>query len=866
MKKLFAILVLAVALIANAGNLKAQITVSGIVVDSLSGQGVPFATVTVATSATSTDYLMTGMTDVDGAFKGTIKKAGTYYAVIRSVGKNQVNHKFTVSSSQNSINLGKILMADKVDKLAEVTVTAQKALVSAEAGKIKYNAEGDPDNKTATVLDMLRKVPGVTVDGDDQISINGNSSFDVYMNGRRNTMLSENPSDLLKAMPASSIKNIEVITDPGSKFDAEGAGGIINLITDTQTKTNQIAGNVNLNVTNRQQGIGAGLSVQSGKFAASLRVNANRGDSESEMYMDRNQYEGSGAERIKKSGTITNQESDGERIFGNVGLEASYEIDKSNLIALSGGYTTFGGDNNSSQTIETMFGNFTSTNKSLNTSDNSFGAYNFGIDFQHLFGGNAEKNLTFSYKLMGTTMENNSLATQEGQLMNIDGYNVDYAPRKTENTTGSAEHTFQIDYSAPVTDIFTVEAGGKYIYRPKKSDGLTYRNADGNLTLLDDQTVDYSNNDNIGALYTQVAAKLTPKLSIRGGIRYEYTYQSVKYNNNHDRDFSIDYNTWVPSATLNYSISMMQNLSFTYNMRISRPNERQLNPYRDYSTMGQVSFGDPSLEVQKFHNFGVSYGLFSMKQNLNLSLRYSTSDNGISQWSFVPNYFPDLTSLHILINDADLDLTHNTYTNATKSDTYSGNLYYSIQIGRSIRFFTNASLTYSDMKNAVSETSNDGWNGNIFANLQYTTPFKLKISAGAMMSSKRKSINGTMSGMNMGIFSMEKSFLKDKLTLSFSAMLDLKHGMDMVMENKTYGQGFDNYMRMSNGMGRFGISISYKFGKNIQVKRAKNTIQNDDFEHTQGGGDDTPSMGGGAQGGSMGGGNMGGGAMGGGRM
>ena len=866
MKKLFAILVLAVAFIANAGNLKAQITVSGIVVDSLSGQGVPFATVTVATSATSTDYLMTGMTDVDGAFKGTIKKAGTYYAVIRSVGKNQVNHKFTVSSSQNSINLGKILMADKVDKLAEVTVTAQKALVSAEAGKIKYNAEGDPDNKTATVLDMLRKVPGVTVDGDDQISINGNSSFDVYMNGRRNTMLSENPSDLLKAMPASSIKNIEVITDPGSKFDAEGAGGIINLITDTQTKTNQIAGNVNLNVTNRQQGIGAGLSVQSGKFAASLRVNANRGDSESEMYMDRNQYEGSGTERIKKSGTITNQESDGERIFGNVGLEASYEIDKSNLIALSGGYTTFGGDNNSTQTIETMFGNFTSTNKSLNTSDNSFGAYNFGIDFQHLFGGNAEKNLTFSYKLMGTTMENNSLATQEGELKNIDGYNVDYAPRKTENTTGSAEHTFQIDYSAPVTDIFTVEAGGKYIYRPKKSDGLTYRNADGNLTLLDDQTVDYSNNDNIGALYTQVAAKLTPKLSIRGGIRYEYTYQSVKYNNNHDRDFSIDYNTWVPSATLNYSISMMQNLSFTYNMRISRPNERQLNPYRDYSTMGQVSFGDPSLEVQKFHNFGVSYGLFSMKQNLNLSLRYSTSDNGISQWSFVPNYFTDLTSLHILINDADLDLTHNTYTNATKSDTYSGNLYYSIQIGRSIRFFTNASITYSDMKNAVSETSNDGWNGNIFANLQYTTPFKLKISAGAMMSSKRKSINGTMSGMNMGIFSMEKSFLKDKLTLSFSAMLDLKHGMDMVMENKTYGQGFDNYMRMSNGMGRFGISISYKFGKNIQVKRAKNTIQNDDFEHTQGGGDDTPSMGGGAQGGSMGGGNMGGGAMGGGRM
>lgn len=850
MKKLFAILVLAVAFIANAGNLKAQITVSGIVVDSLSGQGVPFATVAVASSPTSTDYIMTAMTDVDGAFKGTIKKSGTYYAIVRCVGKNTVNHKFTVSSSQNSINLGKIQMSEKIDKLNEVTVTAQKALVSAEAGKIKYNTEGDPDNKTATVLDMLRKVPMVTVDGDDQISINGNSSFVVYMNGRKNTMLSENPSDLLKAMPASSVKNIEVITDPGSKFDAEGAGGIINLITDTQTKTNQIAGNVSLNVSNRQQGAGAGISVQSGKFAASLRINANRGTSESEMDMTRIDTE---------SETSTIQKSDGDRTFGNAALEASYEIDKSNLIALSGGYTTFGG-NNDSKTIETILKNGESTvNYPYSTSDNSFGAYNFGVDFQHLFGGNAEKNLTFSYKLMGTTMENNSFRHNPTKDF-FEDYNFNNGDNKTNNTTGNAEHTFQIDYTTPISNIFTVEAGGKFIFRPKKSEGETFSDIDGLLQLDPNQTVDYTNNDNIGALYTQISAKLTPKLSLRGGVRYEYTYQSIKYNNNHDRDWHTDYDTWVPSATLNYAISMMQNLSFTYNMRITRPNERQLNPYRDYSTMGTVSFGDPELEVQQVHNFGVSYGLFSMKQNLNISLRYSTSDNGISAWQFMPKYM-DYALIQDIVLAGDENLNHSTYVGGTKNDTYSGNIYYSIQIGRSVRFFTNASLTYSDMKNVIAETANDGWNGNIYANLQYTTPFKLKISAGAMMSSKRKSINGTMSGMNMGMFSLERSFFKDKLTFSFSAMLDLKHGMDMVMENNTYGQGFTNNMTMTNSMGRFGLSITYRFGKNIQVKRAKNTIQNDDFEHSQGGSDDTPSMGGGAQGG-----NMGGGAMGGGRM
>ncbi|MBQ1698495.1 MAG: TonB-dependent receptor [Bacteroidales bacterium] len=857
MKTIYKLIITAmIAVIAN--NAFAQTTVKGIVIDSLSKEGVPFATVAVNKPGDMTNFAMTGITDMDGSFSGVIKSKGDYIMTIRSTGKQPIIRKINIKGDK-VLDLGKLLMKEAIDTLGTVEVVAQKALVSAEAGKIKYNAEGDPDNKTSTVLDMLRKVPMVTVDGDDNISINGNSSFVVYMNGRKNTMLTDNPSDMLKAMPASSVKNIEVITDPGSKFDAEGAGGIINLITDTQSKTNQIAGNVNLNVTNRQQGAGAGLSVQSGKFAANIRINANHGKSESEMDNLQFQNNGYGAESATRSSNSTHTENDGNRNFGNLGVEASYEIDKSNLIALSGGVTTFGGDSESESTIKSMFNGMEMINKTTSESDNNFKSYNFGVDYQHLFGGNAEKTLTFSYKLWGNSSENNSLSLNLNP-QTIDNYNVDYTGRKTDNKTGSAEHTFQIDYSAPVSRTFTVEAGGKYIFRPKKSDGLTFLNNNGTLTPLPDQTVDYTNNDNIGAIYTQVAAKLTDKLSLRGGIRYEYTKQNVEYNNNHARDFSIDYNTVVPSATLNYAISMMQNLSFTYNMRISRPNERQLNPYRDYSSMTSVSFGDPSLEVQKYHNFGISYGLFSMKQNINLSIRYNTCDNGITQWSFYPTAI-DLNSLRILVKDEDMDLLHSTYTNATENHTYSGNIYYSIQLGRSARFFTNATLTYSEMKNPISQTSNEGWNGNLFANFQYTFPAKIKTSLGAMMSSKRKTINGTSSGMNMGIFSLEKSFLKDKLTFSFSAMLDLKNGMNMVMESKTNGQGYSTEMKMKNSMGRFGVSISYRFGKQIQVKRAKNSIQNDDFERTEQSGDDTPSMSQGAQGAQ--GGAMGG-AMGGG--
>lgn len=847
--KTFCKLIMAAMIAVIANTALAQTTVKGIVIDSLSKEGVPFATIAVNKPGDATNFAMTGITDMDGSFSGSIKNKGSYVMTIRSTGKEPIIRTINIKG-EKILDLGKIKMKDAIDTLGVVEVVAQKALVSAEAGKIKYNAEGDPDNKTSTVLDMLRKVPMVTVDGEDNISINGNSSFVVYMNGRKNTMLTDNPTEMLKAMPASSVKNIEVITDPGSKFDAEGAGGIINLITDTQTKANQVAGNVNVNVTNRQQGAGAGISVQSGKFASTIRVNGSTGKSEMDMHSE--QIQGNGSSDAPRSSTINDMENDGNTHFANIGVEASYEIDKSNLIALSGGLTSFGNKSDATQQIKTAFGGIDFINQMTSENEMKFSSYNLGVDFQHLFGGNAEKNLTFSYKMWGNSSNNNSLSLNPN-VQSGNGYGIDYTGRKTDNKTTSAEHTFQIDYSAPVSSILTVEAGGKYIFRPKKSDGFTYLNYDGTLSILDDQTVKTTNNDNIGALYTQLSAKLSPKLSLRGGIRYEYTKQNVEYKNNHERDFSIDYNTFVPSATLNYSISMMQNLSFTYNLRISRPGERQLNPYHDYSNVTSVSFGNPALDVQKYHNFGISYGYFSMKQNLNLSLRYNTCDNGITNWTFYPDAISEATRTAFRVRDEDKDLMHNTYTNGTKNHTFTGNVYYSIQIGRSIRFFTNSTVTYAEMKNPISQTSNDGWSGNFFGNFQYTFPFKLKMSVGGMVSTKRKNINGWSKGLNIGMFSLERSFLNDKLTFSFSAMFDFKNGTKMVMESHTAGVGYTTDSKMTNYMGRFGISISYRFGKQIQVKRTRNTIQNDDFERTEQTGDDTPSMqqGGGAMGGGM---------------
>ena len=115
--------------------------------------------------------------------------------------------------------------------LDAVTVVAKKPLVKTDIDKLSYDVESDPESKTNNILEMLRKVPMVTVDGQDNIKVNNSSSFKVYVNGKPNNMMSNNPSEVLKSMPANTIKKIEVITNPGPKYDAEGVGGILNIIT-----------------------------------------------------------------------------------------------------------------------------------------------------------------------------------------------------------------------------------------------------------------------------------------------------------------------------------------------------------------------------------------------------------------------------------------------------------------------------------------------------------------------------------------------------------------------------------------------------------------------------------------------------------
>ena len=198
--------------------------VKGVLLDSLSHEGEPYATIRVYLKSNPKEPVKLAASDLDGKFEADLPSANDYIIYITSIGKKTVSRTFATTETRKIADLGTLYTSEDSEVLEGVEVVAQKPLVKAEIDKISYSIEDDPDSKTNTTLEMLRKVPLVTVDAEDNIQVNGSSNFKVHVNGKPNTLMSNNPKEVLRSLPANSVKSIEVITEPGAKYDAEGIG------------------------------------------------------------------------------------------------------------------------------------------------------------------------------------------------------------------------------------------------------------------------------------------------------------------------------------------------------------------------------------------------------------------------------------------------------------------------------------------------------------------------------------------------------------------------------------------------------------------------------------------------------------------
>ena len=213
-------------------------TVTGDILDALTRQGEPAAVLQFFKAGAADKPVAYTTIDLDGNFSQVLSGRGVYTLFFSGVGRQSRNVEFTLDG-QESLDLGDILIEDDIEALESASVVAQRPLVKMEVDRMTYNVADDVDSQTQTVLEMLRKVPMVTVDAQDNITVNGSSSFQVTVDGKPSQMFSSNPAQIFKMMPASSVKDIQVITNPGVRYDAEGVGGVLNLVTNREVTGGQ---------------------------------------------------------------------------------------------------------------------------------------------------------------------------------------------------------------------------------------------------------------------------------------------------------------------------------------------------------------------------------------------------------------------------------------------------------------------------------------------------------------------------------------------------------------------------------------------------------------------------------------------------
>lgn len=826
-------LILMLALCAKAQNTQHSYTITGVVADSVTHEGEPYATLTIARADSAAKPVKQALTDIKGRFSISSSGTGSYLLMVRSMGRKPMQRAYTVDATTRTIDLGTLLLQDGGNQLETVEVVAYKPLVKADIDKIAYSVEDDPEANTNTVIEMLKKVPMVTVDGQDNIRVNGNSSFKIYVNGKPNNMMTKNPKEVLKSMPASSIKKIEVITNPGPKYDAEGVGGILNIVTEGKGPEGYNA-TFSGRANNSSYGGGLYATVKQGKLTMSVNYNASSNHSpKGYTYSDRSQI---GTDGTVTSSTVADGYTKGHSQWQGGDVEASYEIDTLRLITGSFSLSKF---TSKRDALNTAFSTVPATGQRLygyrspSHSKENWDDYSASLDYQRSFSVK-DRLLTLSYRLESSpsTSDSRYLYTHREAADDWQTFIDRMRDQRMDGDENTMEHTFQIDYTTPFAKHHTWEAGVKYILRRNKSDNDRYNlgTGDKDETYDSDNSSHYRHHNDILAAYTGYGLTLD-KWSARLGLRYEHTLQKVEYLLGRGTNFHKNFDDLVPSARLGYKFSDATNLSLGYKMRINRPGIWYLNPYLDDRIPDAISQGNPNLDTEKSHAVDLQFSSYNSKLTYTLTGTYRFVNNSIE-------------SVDRLVNDRDIeglpnptgkDVIYSSYANIGHIQ-YAGLMAYANWTPiTNTRITLNGSVGYSHMSDGQS-LRNHGWCTNIDASLQQTFAKTWIFNASYYVQTPQPTLQGKDARYQWYNFSLSKSFMDKRLTLT-AYIINPFGKRYFCYRSETVADNFRTTASSSWCQLYYGVSVRFRIGKlKASVKHTERTVENDDVKQGGGGG------------------------------
>ena len=667
----------------------AQGSVKGKVLDKQTDEVMEFVNVAVETSA---GKLVKGaITDVNGQFNITGLKDGDYRLQVSFVGYKTLTRPFTLSAQNRQQQFKALYMSEDAKVLGEVQVTGQRSQMKLEVDRKVFSVDQILAGAGGSASDLLENIPSVEVTTDGEISLRGNSSVEVWINGKASGLTTDNRAEILQQIPAESIERIEVIDNPSAKYSPEGSAGIINIILKRDRKAGYYgsmrAGANIYGGWNTSGNINYSSGVLDAYANLGFRRRKNQGGSESQQnYKQTNEYQNYESESKNR----------GKNLFARMGLTWHFTKDDD----LSIGGMTMQGRSNSSSSTPYHYGTIGAAQDAyqmfrLNKGEGEMQMYHGELGYEHRF--------TDTHKLTANVEFNRWMSDNDNTYQDSTSfiaepqptiYNFQLRPMHIRNRSWEAK----VDYENQISENFRIEAGynGRFSHENTPQEMWTANDDWEGSNLVEDELYYnrfiYSMDSH--ALYATVNTKIN-KFGVMAGLRGEYwkvDTESYDYAQEHgttpkDAPYKKDFFKLFPSLFLNYELTESAQLQLNYTYRLRRPWGGQLNSFRNTSDASMVSFGNPELTPEYSHSISLNFLKTWAEHTLSVStyyrpttdvmqrIRYQNAEDGLMYMTTMnltqrQSLGVELIGKNKLFRILDLTTTLNGYYNNLDGFTY----------------------------------------------------------------------------------------------------------------------------------------------------------------------------------------------------
>lgn len=787
----------------------AQGTVKGKILDRQKSEPLGFVNIKV-TEQSSDKFAGGGITDAGGNFNVTGLKDGKYTLSLTFMGYKDVTRQFEITPTKRDVQFKLLYMAEDAKQLNEVTVTGQRATMKLEVDRKSFDVGQLISNAGQAASDVLDNVPSIEVDNDGNVSLRGNSSVEVWINGKASGLTSDNRAQILQQLPAESIDRVEVIDNPSAKFSAEGSAGIINIVLKKDRKAGYYGS------------VQAGGDTRGGANT-SFNVNYNSRLIDSYINLGYRHRANTGHMESQQTSNTYNQTYDsdskqrGNNFFTRAGvtLHATTKDD----FSLSG-MLMHGGGNSHSYTpyIYTAVANGLNNyqldriNRSRTGMDMRYGEFNYRHSFtdKHFIDFTADLS---SWKMNGDNWYQDSTV-----VVGIDDvtYSYQYRPQYINNH----RKELKLEYENQVTKNFKIEAGYNGNFSRENTPQESYMdNTSFDGTNASEDKLFFNRfiyKQDLHAFYTTLSYKFGA-LSLMGGLRGEYwrvNTESYTWEQEHDaslreQPFKKDYFQLFPSVFMSWQMTETQQLQLNYTRRLRRPWGGQLNSFRDTRDATTVSFGNPYLTPEFSNSFSLNYLKQWNDHSLLVSAYYRPTTDVIQRISYK--------------NQED-GLFYQTSMNVAKSVSTGLEMTVKNKLWRILDLTTSANAYYYRLNgfsydiDGQTVTGNSDhnftWNARMTASLML--PYDISIQTTGRYTARQVITQGYRKANYSIDFGARKNFFNKLFTLSVNCrdLLDSRR-----FETFTSGPNFTRHQINRRGGRRVSMTLTWNFGNMKQKKR-----------------------------------------------